>query len=674
MKQRTTRMAKSLAMVLIATGAACGPGIRSHPGGTGNNGGPSGTAGATGSNDAGTVKNAGDAMPTDGVPTMPAPLPTDWAPCGILGSGRVQALAFSPFGNAVAMGHGAGTVRMLSWPDAVAATSVGAHTQAVSAVTFSPLGDFLATGAGSEIRLWRTDGLVGVRTISAGMNPRRLLFSPDQTTLLALDQGTPGAVKVWNTTTGRQVGGDLTGVEAAFLANSQAVRTFDGASSVLETTLATGNQTTLLLQGAPKEAVLSHDGTMLAGTTGEYRQVAMWRVADGKRLWIEPVNAGDVTNDATRLFFTSADQTLVVVRNDRATARDSLGGAIKQQTALPAAMVAMDLLGNGGVLAGTLADGSVGQVSLDARTVEPTLPSIAGHTGPAYALSRSPDGRYLASTGFHTQPRIFLWDLTTIAAVGTLPGTEGFNVGTTFSPDGRFIGVFGDGAYVARIPDGRRVLSAAPSPIVATNYAGYQLAFGPQFTGTGAVALGIPGGAHVQTITLGASEQTLQSPDLPEFPSTGDSTPGIAFSPDGKRLATAASMWSTEDNSLLWSVADPTLQPATLDAVPGSWAAFSPDGTLVVVSTCPALGDRCVAAQSRVLLASTGKLVREIGGGRHPVFSGNGTAVLAGNTLTDIATGAVTFLPVTASVSLFASDRLIVAAGDDGSLRMLCPR
>jgi WD40 repeat protein len=102
-----------------------------------------------------------------------------------------------------------------------------------------------------------------------------------------------------------------------------------------------------------------------------------------------------------------------------------------------------------------------------------------------------------------------------------------------------------------------------------------------------------------------------------------------------------------------------------------SWATFSPDGSALAVSSCRVMD--CASPVTSVLRASDGSTVQTVSGGRNAVFSPDGKLVLAGGTVTDLATGATRALPMPAEVSLFAPDWTIYAASSDGQIRIFCP-
>jgi WD40 repeat protein/tRNA A-37 threonylcarbamoyl transferase component Bud32 len=363
----------------------------------------------------------------------------------------------------------------------------------------------------------------------------QVAFSPDGR-LLAASGGRVvggrgpewGEIKVWDTTTGKEV------------------------FSRTEDRLVSG-------------LAFSPDGQRLASAS---KEVVVWEPASGREVLRLPGAGGRVafSPDGKRLAAVSGLATAAVY--DAATGRQlfSLKGHSLEITGV-------SFSPNGQQLATSCRDGTIKM--WDAATGRPTR-SLQGHAGPVGSVRFSPDGQRLASTG--TDQTVRMWDATTGQMILTLRITTFVAFSVVFSPDGKRL-TAGDGQIV-KVWDARTgeelvslrghggfVASAAFSPD------GGHLASGAQHLDV----LETPAEVKFWDLNAGAESFTLKA-DTDRGSVVGRP---VAFSPTGDRLASASS------EVRIWAVAtgaEISVFAGRERSLPGrAWPfvdlAFSPDGS-----------------------------------------------------------------------------------------------
>ena len=513
---------------------------------------------------------------------------------GVTGVTSARSAAFSPDGTKLATGGDDGNIRL--W-DVGTEQEIGAPMSSgltpVEAVAFGPDGSTVAAGSSDgTIQLWdaATQHEVGTTMTAGPAAVRALAFSPGGKVLAA--GGEDGDVRLWDIATQIQSGATMaTGAPVAalsFSGNGSTLATAEGDGSTELWSSATQEQTgaALAAQGSARVSALDFGaGAGLLATGDATGTITLWNPA-GFHQSSAPVITGTPESPAAAL----GHAPTVLSARGEVLAVSGEGGTVRLRNALTGRPVGRPIVSHHAVTGLALSpDGKTLAVTADGlqlwstatgRRIGSRLPAVDA-TAAAGPAAFSPDGRLVAAIGSDGKARV--WNVATQQQTGTavarlISGGPGRGA-LAFSPGGKtFVTVGANGtAALWSVATGHRVgaLMAAGTP-------GGQAAAGRP---AAAVAFS-PDGRTLATAVDGTirlwGTATQQEIGTPMTAGPGPAYT-VAFSPDGRTLATA----SGDGTARLWDVA--TQQeigtPMTAGPDPLYAVAFSPDGRTLVTAS-----------------------------------------------------------------------------------------
>jgi WD40 repeat protein len=476
-------------------------------------------------------------------------------------------LAISPDGQRLAAASGDAAVKVWEAASGRELITLKGHTKNVTSVAFSPDGERLVSGSIDQtVKLWDVASGRELRTIS-GHDGRiaGVAFSPDGK-LLASAGGS--AIKLWDSATGQEL-------------------------------LTLKRNTRFLMNGL----AFSPDGKSLASCSA-HNTIEIWDAASGRGLvkfngHTATVTALAFTPDGKRIASAGTDGLIKLWRADTGKELRTFKGHTSTLTSVAFSPDGKQLASASHDKTVKLWDVAYDQEPLTLVDPTRTRESVSYTTGDVRGISFSPDGRQLACG--YKNGTLKLWDAETGRELRTLSGHARDVWGAAFSPDGQRLASASMDQTVKlwNAATGQELFAFEGLADGATG-----VAFSPDGTRLAATSL-------YQTVKVWdvASARELFSLDDHTTPGWGRvwnprGVRGLAFSPDGKRFASASRrsasvrLWDTSSGREVLSINGPGFSVTSV--------AFSPDGQRLGVAYGEPTARIWDAATGRELLSLKG--------------------------------------------------------------------
>jgi len=410
-------------------------------------------------------------------------------------------------------------------------------------------------------------------SIPMGGYSSTITFSPDGRQIFGWPPGHP--VRVFDTATkalirelpgGRGPGGLVKSPDGRLIAaggQDQLIRLWDAASGKLIHTLEGSRGTILGLAFHP-------NGEKIVACSQNNSSISTWLVETGR---LESTSPPDFSIMPASLAFSPDGLYLAVgghpaQRPGKFQLRDARTGEVKYSKRGAGAGFAFSP--DGRLIAAAADDGRI-RVWQTASATE--VAELLGHSGRAWAVAFRPDGKQLASVGEDTAVR--LWDVGSWKQVMNLKGHAGDVSAVAFRPDGQRLATSDRQDGTVRIWDPSAGQESRTFRLYSAPFFADAIAFDPQ---GGRIA----SGSQDKTVKVWDSTSGTILLDIPV------NTPvlGVAFHPNGRRLATAAGnaiqVWDSKSGKQLSTI------PSKYDA---RAVAYSPDGRWITSAPSFSTGD-----------------------------------------------------------------------------------
>ena len=399
------------------------------------------------------------------------------------------------------------------------------HGDWVSSVTFSPDGQFIASGSkDNTIKLWSKDGKLieneNLRGHTAGVYCIR--FSPDGQILASASED--GTIKIW----------DKNGKD--WSKNSELSKTLTGHRDRVHSVSFSPDGKTIASGSEDKTVRLwSKDGKLI-------------KTLSGHQNWVLGVS---FSRDGELIASGSGDKTIKIWRKD--------GTLIKTIDAHTEAVLDVSFSPTDNILASASADNTIKLWRTDGTLIK----TLKGHTDAVISVIFSPDGQTIASGS--ADNTIKLWTIDG-KLVETLQGHGKMVEGVSFSPDGKILAsASADNTIKLWQANGGMI-----KPIQGHSQAVSSVTFSPN----GQI---IATASWDKTIKLWNENRVL----LKTIPAHRDAVSSINFSPDGKIIASA----SWDKTIKLWSIDGTLIKTLEGHQDRVNSVSFSPNGKLLVSSS-----------------------------------------------------------------------------------------
>lgn len=442
----------------------------------------------------------------------------------------------------------------------------------ILSVAFSPDGQLLATGdANGEVRLWQVadSKLLLICKGHAGW-VHCVTFSPDGKLLSSASSD--HTVKLWNVTDGkciRTLTGHTQRVRSlAFSPDGKLLVSGSSDSTVRIWTIAKG-QCLNILKGHKSfiwSVAFSPDGMMVASGS-EDGTIKLWDAETGNCLktlsghtrWVRTVA---FSPDSETLASGGGDRTVKLWDVSKGTCRQTLEGHTQRLRALAFSPDGAMLASGGGDHTVRLWDCGTGGC----------LRTLHGHSSRLTSVAFSPDGKLLASGGEDLSVR--LWQVTTGQCLKNWQGYASWVQSVVFSPDGTILASSSEDRKVRlwnlEDTETKENLHYSPLPTLLEGHTGWvcSVAFSP----------------NGKMLASASSDYSVKLWDVATRKCTATLVGhtrwirSVAFSPDGKTVASCSGDYTVK----LWDVATAKCRKTLQGHTGWLWSvAFSPDGLTV---------------------------------------------------------------------------------------------
>jgi WD40 repeat protein len=441
-------------------------------------------------------------------------------------AGEIRDMAFSPDGTRLATAHAWGSVCVWDAATGKQVQSLRGHAREVLGVAFSPDGSRLATAAqDGTAKVWDAASGKEIRALAGHASKMfSVAFSPDGRRLATAHEN--GTARVWDAATGQEtlsIRGHPRAVRSvAFSPDGRRLATAsnDGTAKVWDTAV---NQECLTWKGHSDRVLgvaFSSDGRRLA-TASNDQTAKVWDAASGKEI---RALRGHTRNLFSVAF--SPDGSRLATASEDGTAKlwEAVTGKEMLTLTGPTGPVRCAAFSSDGSRVATAHEDGTAKV-WEAATGKEAL-TLRRHASVVHSVAFSPDGSRLATASWDSTVKV--WDAATGQAALTIEGPKEDRLhGSTFSPDGRRLAVACLNEATARVWDaatGQEVLT-----LKGHTFQVAAVAFSPD--GKRLATASYDGTAKLWDADTGQETLTLKGHSV--------GLTSVVFSADGQRLATA---------------------------------------------------------------------------------------------------------------------------------------